>query len=269
MNSRLPGQLRVSLVQTDLAWHQPEVNRQQLQGKLAHLTGKTDLIVLPEMFTSGFTTEPDRLNNGNENLNSPTLVWMQQQAQALNAAVTGSTVYQTDQGNLNRLWFVTPQGDTNHYDKVHLFRMADEHLRYLPGQRRVVVNYLGWRLLLTVCYDLRFPVFCRNRNDYDAMLCVASWPSSRRQPWRTLLQARAMENLSYVVGVNRIGEDGKGWHYSGDSLAVCYDGNLLVDRPQGEAFVHTVNLDYQALDEFRAKFPAWMDADSFELTLKQ
>ncbi|WP_317928589.1 amidohydrolase [Halioxenophilus sp. WMMB6] len=267
----MPEPLRVSLVQTDLVWHQPEQNRAALAAKMAELAGTTDLVVLPEMFTSGFTTEPDATieEGALSSAGTPTLNWMQQQAEQLGAAVTGSTVFKTPAGNTNRLWFVTPDGQVAYYDKVHLFRMAGEHERYRPGQHRVCVEYQGWKLLLTVCYDLRFPVFCRSRNDYDLLLCVASWPSSRRHPWRSLLVARAIENLSYVVGVNRVGTDGKGWHYSGDSLLVDYQGQILVDEPEEQEFIQTYTLDYQSLAAFRESFPAWMDADEFDIRLKQ
>ncbi len=259
--------LRVSLVQTDLVWHQPETNRSRLADKLTTLAGHTDLIVLPEMFTSGFTTEPDELSDQLEH--SPTLEWMIEQAKHTDAAVTGSTVFKTPAGNTNRMWFVTPDADVHFYDKVHLFRMAGEDKRYNPGNSRVIVQYRDWKILLTVCYDLRFPVFCRNRNDYDLMLCVASWPSVRRLPWRSLLQARAIENLAYVAGVNRVGEDGKGWHYSGDSLMIDYQGQLLDDQPQNIEFIATYSLHKADLEQFRAEFPAWMDADDFDLRLKQ
>lgn len=259
--------LRVSLVQTDLLWRQPQQNRARLAERLAPLAGGTDLIVLPEMFTSGFTTEPDRL--GDSRANSPTLQWLQTQAKTLNSAITGSTVFQTESGNTNRLWFVEPDGQTSYYDKVHLFRMAGEDQRYQCGSERKCVHYRGWRILLSVCYDLRFPVFCRNTNDYDVFLCVASWPTERRQAWRTLLQARAIENLCYSVGVNRVGVDGKGWHYSGDSMIVDYRGLPVLDAAKDEEFVATYTLDHQLLEQYRADFPAWQDADDFDLRLKQ
>lgn len=259
--------LKVSLVQTDLIWKQPQANREAIQSQIAALAGKTDLIVLPEMFTSGFTTEPDALDDSVTG--SPTLDWMKQQALHLQAAITGSTVFNNKNGYTNRMWFVEPDGQASYYDKVHLFRMADEHKRYNPGDRRTCITYRGWRILLTVCYDLRFPVFCRNRNDYDVFLCVASWPSSRRHAWRTLLQSRAIENLSYAIGVNRIGTDGKGWHYSGDSLIADFQGSLVVDREPEQGFVTTHALDYAALQKHREDFPTWKDADDFELHLKQ
>ena len=257
--------LRVTLVQTDLVWHEPDINRSNLARQLEPLKGKTDLIILPEMFTSGFTNEPDSI----EQQGGPSLNWMKAQARYLHSAITGSVVYKTENGNSNRLWFVKPNGEALHYDKTHLFRMGGEHERYLAGSKRIVIDYLGWKILPTICYDLRFPVFCRSCNDYDLMLCVANWPSSRRLPWRSLLQARAIENLAYVVGVNRIGTDGRDWHYSGDSLLVNYKGELVVDEPQDTDFIATQTLSKVDLDNFRLKFPAWMDADDFSLKIKQ
>lgn len=263
--------LRISLVQTDLVWQQPQQNRDAIETKIAPLAGTTDLIVLPEMFTSGFGAEPDRLSDTSSS--TPTLDWMKRQAKKLNSAITGSTVFQTNTGsgvgNTNRMWFVEPDEQWTYYDKVHLFRMAGEDKRYNPGSERKCVNYRGWRILLSVCYDLRFPVFCRNNNDYDLMLCVASWPSERRLAWQTLLQARAIENLSYAIGVNRVGTDGKGWHYSGDSVVYDYQGQALVEQAPNEEFVATKTLDYQLLQTYRADFPAWMDADQFDIRLKQ
>jgi omega-amidase len=284
---KVATQLRVTLVQTALCWLDPVANRQQLEEKFLALKGKTDLVVLPEMFTSGFTVEPEIMHAANG-----TVAWLQAQAQFLGAAITGSVACDlTDQdiignetasknisGNLvsniggdnkprfvNRMLFVTPQGEMFNYDKVHLFKMADEHKRYQAGNERCVINYMGWRILLTVCYDLRFPVFCRNRNDYDMMLCVANWPKARAYHWRSLLIARAIENQAFVVGVNRVGTDGNGLEYSGDSLAIDYLGELLVDKPN--EWVETLVFDLQALVDYRQRFRAWEDADDFALKI--
>ncbi|MFT6791417.1 MAG: omega-amidase [Cellvibrionaceae bacterium] len=259
--------LRTSLVQTSLFWHQPETNRQSLQQKLLPLRNQTDVVILPEMFTSGFTTCPEDLANG-----SHTIDWLSRQARVLNAAIVGSVATAVDTGAagkvryVNRLWFVPPQGEFFYYDKVHLFRMGNEHRRYQTGQQRTVVEFRGWRLLLIICYDLRFPVFCRNRQDYDAIICVANWPASRALHWRTLLQARAIENQSYVLGVNRVGIDGQNISYIGDSLAVAPRGELLIDQP-GE-WVRTVELNGEDLCDYRQQFPAWQDADAFDLHLQ-
>ena len=264
--------LRVTLVQTPLVWHQPETNRAQLGEKLEALAGQTDLIVLPEMFTSGFTVHPESMAVG-----SDTIDWLLLQAQRLGSAITGSIACEANASGsdespyVNRLLFATPEGDVLHYDKVHLFRMANEHKRYQSGDQRCVIRYKGWRLLLTVCYDLRFPVFCRNRFtdnqfDYDAMICVANWPEARRHHWQTLLQARAIENQAFVVGVNRVGTDGHGLDYVGDSMAIDARGAILLHHP-GE-WVDTVELNRQALVDYRQQFPVWRDADSFSMTLK-
>ncbi|PSL09798.1 putative amidohydrolase [Marinobacterium halophilum] len=254
--------LRISLVQTHLDWQQPDANRERLTALLAPLEGQTDLIVLPEMFTTGFTMSPNEVA---EPMQGPTLAWMQAQARLLGAAICGSVVIE-DAGYRNRLLFVTPEGEVEYYDKHHLFRMANEHEYYAAGTRRSIIEYKGWRILPQVCYDLRFPVWCRNRDDYDVLLCVANWPSPRRMPWRTLLLARAIENQCYVVGVNRVGEDGKGLEYSGDSLLVDFKGQALLDGPAREPFIKTGLLNGEDLKQFRHNFPVWQDADAFTLS---
>lgn len=255
--------LRVTLVQSELAWHNPAANHQAFKQQMAGLKGKTDLIILPEMFTTGFTMTPEQVA---ENwLDSLTVDWMKQQASDLDAALCGSVVIQQDEQHFNRMLLVMPEGNVHHYDKRHLFRMAREHEHYTAGSQRAVVNYRGWRILLQVCYDLRFPVFSRNQNDYDLAVYVANWPQPRRAAWRTLLQARAIENLAYVVGVNRVGEDSNGNPYSGDSAAIDFKGDVLVDHAAGTVFVETSTLTMKTLQAFRDKFPAWQDADGFEL----
>ncbi len=262
MSHKLPQQpLRVSLVQPDLVWHQPKLNRELLSKLMDPLVGCTDLVLLPEMFTSGFTEHPENLASDSE-----TMPWLLQESRRLGAAVAGSLAVPVEEGFVNRLLFVTPDGHVHHYDKVHLFRMGDEHLRYRPGKSRDVIEFRGWRLLLTVCYDIRFPVFCRNQMDYDALICVANWPSARRHHWRSLLTARAIENQAYVLGVNRVGIDGRDLHYSGDSLAVDYNGQYIIDGP-AEPWVMTASLDGPKLQSYRESFPAWKDRDGFSLHL--
>lgn len=252
--------LVVSLVQPDLKWHDPAANRQHLERLFDPLCGATDLIVLPEMFTLGFTDFPEIPEK-----NSPTISWLELQAKRLNCAITGSLAVKKNSGEyVNRLFFVMPSGEALHYDKVHLFRMDDEHLRYQPGSQRKVINYRGWRLLLTICYDIRFPVFCRNQEDYDALICVANWPSSRRHHWRSLLVARAIENQAYVLGVNRVGVDGKSLHYSGDSMLVDFNGEMLIDGPD-KPWVKSCELNFSAMLKHRGQFPVWKDRDHFTL----
>ncbi|WP_027856224.1 amidohydrolase [Marinobacterium jannaschii] len=262
--STVKRQLRVSLVQAPLHWHQPQPNREMFTERMAALQGCTDLIVLPEMFTTGFTMTPERVAEPEQ---GPTEHWLQQQAAELQAAICGSVAIQTASGYVNRMLFVSPDGEVQSYDKRHLFRMGGEHNHYLPGAERKVFSYLGWRILPLICYDLRFPVFSRNRDDYDLLLCVANWPAPRRQPWRILAQARAIENLSYVAAVNRCGSDDNGLNYSGDSLLIDFKGEKLIDQPDSEAFVLTQSLDMPALQQFRQRFPAQLDGDLFTLEL--
>lgn len=254
--------LAVSLVQCQLAWENPSDNRRQMDDIIAGLDEDCDLVVLPEMFTTGFSM--NALGNA-EAPGGETEAWMLELAAQRNCALTGSIAVKADGGVYNRMLFATPQGLT-HYDKRHLFRMAGEHTRYLPGNDRVIVDWRGWRINLQVCYDLRFPVFCRNRGDYDLMLFVANWPAARRLHWRQLLVARAIENLACVIGVNRVGEDANGLTYSGDSLAVAGDGEILLDM-QNENGAARVVLDGAALVKYRESFPCQLDADSFQLDL--
>ena len=253
--------LNVVVVQADLAWREPAKNLLSLGQTLSNLENGVDLILLPEMFTSGFTSHPERLAGEME-----ALQWMQSEAVRLDAAICGSVALEVEGVFLNRLYFVPPKGDPVHYDKVHLFSMGGEHKRYTPGDRRVVVGYRGWRLLLTVCYDLRFPVFCRNRKDYDVMLCAANWPSARSHAWKTLLAARAIENQSFVLGCNRVGVDGNGIEYSGDSVVLRPGGDAMASLERGRAGLLSARLDHDELNGFRRKNPFLQDADNFELT---
>jgi predicted amidohydrolase len=252
--------LTAALVQCELAWENPADNRNQFQQTIATLEENADLIILPEMFTTGFSM--NALANA-EDPGGPTEEWLQDMARRRECAITGSVAIRADGGVYNRMLFATPAGVT-HYDKRHLFRMAGEHKRYLHGAERVIVNWRDWRIQLQVCYDLRFPVFCRNRQDYDLMLCVANWPARRRLHWRQLLIARAIENQACVIGVNRIGSDANGLEYSGDSLAVAADGVLLEDMAD-RADVALVTLDGAALHAYRESFPCHLDADEFSL----
>jgi predicted amidohydrolase len=261
--------LRVSLVQGETRWHDPSANRAYYGHLIAPLHGTTDLVVLPETFTSGFSN--DAIGDA-ETMDGPTVSWMREQAATLDAAVTGSVQVRTDAGVFNRMLFATPDGGLVHYDKRHLFSFAREHERYAAGEARVIVEWKGWHILLQVCYDLRFPVFSRNRfdldrpglPDYDLALYVANWPSARAYPWKTLLRARAIENLCYVVGVNRVGTDGNGLDYSGDSAVIDFLGHPLSEATDQEV-VSTMLLQAAPLLEHRARFPALRDGDRFLL----
>jgi omega-amidase len=262
--------LRVALLQAATVWHDAAANR-RLYGDLVRAQrGQADLVVLPETFTSGFSNEA--IGNA-ETMQGESVAWLRELAQEAGAVVTGSVVMREGDRVYNRLLWARPDGSLAHYDKRHLFRMANEHQRYAEGRDKLLVEIGGWRVCPLVCYDLRFPVWSRNRFDpiaqrfdYDLLLYVANWPSARRHAWRTLLQARAIENLSYVVGVNRVGVDGNELHYAGDSVALDPLGMPLVElgaQPQSVL----VTLSGAALVAHRTRFPAQLDADDFRLEL--
>ncbi|EAY29614.1 amidohydrolase [Microscilla marina] len=250
----------ITIIQSELYWQNPAANRAMFEEKIWQIDQPTDLIVLPEMFTTGFSMSVQPLA---EPMNLTTHKWMQQMAAQTGAVVTGSFIC-VDKGQyFNRLLWVEPDGTYDYYDKRHLFRMAEEHHSYTAGERLVVKEWKGWKIAPFICYDLRFPVWSRNLHQaYDLALYVANWPEARRSPWRTLLKARAIENLSYVVGVNRVGKDDNGITYSGDSAIVDFKGEVLFEKTQDE-IIYTKMLDKAALERFREKFPAHLDADEF------
>ncbi|MCE3254274.1 MAG: amidohydrolase [Cellvibrio sp.] len=251
--------LIVSLVQQVIVPNDPLHNLDTFARSMATIT-KTDLIVLPEVFTTGFCAGA---RNYAESAGGRAYQWMQMQAAKHNAVVTGSLVVKEGEAYFNRLVWMRPDGTYTEYNKRHLFRMAGEHTRYAMGIERVLVEINGWRVLPLICYDLRFPVWSRNRNDYDLSLYVANWPSVRSLHWNRLLQARAIENLSYVVGVNRVGMDEAGQHYAGDSSVYSAAGELVATSQEAE--VITVELYAEKLTEYRTIFPANLDADGFIL----
>ena len=260
--------LRVSLVQGATRWHDLAGNREYYGALVRSLKGHSDLIVLPETFTSGFTNET--LGNA-ETMQGAGLAWMKALAAEVGTVITGSMVIREGDRCYNRLLWMRPSGQFDIYDKRHLFRMAQEHTRYGDGKHRLVVELNGWRICPMVCYDLRFPVWIRNRYDrtaarfdYDLLIFVANWPAPRRYAWQTLLRARAIENLSYCIGVNRVGVDGNDLAYAGDSVALDFLGQPLVELGAQEQVV-TVTFDPAALAAHRERFPAWMDADDFNL----
>lgn len=254
--------IRVALIQSELVWQDSLANQRYFEQQFRqHPT--VQLFVLPEMFNSGFSMDSTRIAETMEGL---TVQWMRQQAKLTGAAICGSAAI-AEQGHIfNRFLFVTPDGSVQCYDKRHLFRMGAEQQHYKAGTERVIVSYLGFRFCLQVCYDLRFPVFARNQQDYDALIYVANWPEPRRSVWRTLLQARAIENQAYVLGCNRIGSDANGLNYSGDSLFVDYLGQIQAELKVGQAGVIVAELNLVALQQFKQKFPAYLDADPFVLT---
>ncbi|RMH94501.1 amidohydrolase [Lysobacter pythonis] len=261
--------LRISLVQGDTRWHDPAGNRACYGESISHLKGLTDLVILPETFTSGFSNEAIESAEG---MDGPTVAWLRAQAALLDAAVCGSVQLKVAGAVFNRLLFVTPDGAVAHYDKRHLFTFANEHERYAAGRARLSVEWRGWRICPLVCYDLRFPAFSRNRfdverpgaPDYDLLIYVANWPAARAYPWKTLLAARAIENVCYVAGVNRVGRDGNGLEYAGDSRVVDFLGHSVSeDGPR--PLVSTTTLQWDELQAFRERFPALRDGDVFTL----
>lgn len=261
--------LRVSLVQGATRWHDPAGNRDYYGDLIASLHGLTDVVLLPETFTSGFSN--DAIGDA-ETMDGPTVAWIRAQAKRLDAVVCGSAQLRDGGDVFNRLLWATPDGGLQWYDKRHLFRYAREHERYAAGRGRLTVEWRGWRICPLVCYDLRFPVFSRNRYDveraggldYDLLLYVANWPSARAYPWKTLLRARAIENLCYVAGLNRVGSDGNGLHYSGDSAVIDFLGHPVSECTDEEVVV-TTTLQASELAAHRARFPAMLDGDAFEL----
>lgn len=261
--------LRITLVQGATRWHDPVGNRDYYGDLISGLHGTTDLVLLPETFTSGFSN--DAIAQA-ETMAGPTVAWVREQARALDAAVCGSVQLREGDAVYNRLLFATPDGELLTYDKRHLFRFANEHKRYAAGRDRRSVDWRGWRICPQVCYDLRFPVFSRNRYDverpgqldYDLLLYVANWPAARAYPWKTLLRARAIENLSYVAGLNRVGTDGNDLSYAGDSAVIDFLGQPVSECGDEEVVV-TTTLQAKELSAHRERFPAMLDGDAFEL----
>ncbi|MGH8437381.1 MAG: amidohydrolase [Pseudomonas sp.] len=256
--SALPD-LKLALIQTTLAWHDPAANFAHFEHLLEQARG-ADLIILPEMFTTGFSMDSAMLAEPEE---GAAYTWLREQAQRLNAVLTGSVIIQAADGShRNRLLWARPDGEVLHYDKRHLFRMAGEHKHYTPGERQVQLELQGWRIRPLICYDLRFPVWSRDPHDTDLLLYTANWPAARRQHWNRLLPARAIENLCYVAAVNRVGTDGKGFAYSGDSQVLDFQGESLLNAAEGDG-VFLLDLSASALAAYRERFPAYLDADSF------
>lgn len=253
--------LEVSLVQADIIAADPAANLARFAGLMR--TVDADLVILPEVFTTGFHPGARQCA---EPMGGRTCDWLLAQAERLRAVVTGSVVMRREDGAaVNRLLWATPEGALEYYDKRHLFRMAGEHQRYAAGRERKLWAVRGWRVLPQICYDLRFPVWSRNRDDYDLALYVANWPAARQDHWRSLLKARAIENLCFTLGVNRIGRDAQGQDYAGGSMIFGPRGELLADAAAAEGCL-ALTLDGEELRAYRAAFPAHLDADDFTLT---
>ncbi|MBS0011892.1 MAG: amidohydrolase [Bacteroidales bacterium] len=255
--------MKISIVQSDIAWENKKSNFIKYEYLLEKLKGKTDVLVLPEMFSTGFSMNSERLS---ENMEGETMKWMRKSAREGDFGIIGSFIASGKGKYYNRLVFMKPDGSYCSYDKGHLFRMEKENMFFTKGKKPVIDTFREWRFSLQICYDLRFPVWSRNRNnEYDILVYIANWPAARRHVWNTLLRARAIENQCFVVGVNRIGSDGNGIDYCGDSVLIDPRGMPLLQTEQDkeEVLTHAVSLDELKL--FRKKFPVWLDADAFKL----
>lgn len=254
--------LRLTLIQTALTWEAPKANRAHFSEKIKSIDQPTDLIVLPEMFSTGFSMNAEALAEENK---GETFKWMQIEAKKTNAAITGSVITKENENYYNRLYFVFPDGSSQQYDKKHLFTLAHEEQTYSSGNEKLIITYKGWKICPLICYDLRFPVWARNTESYDLLLYVANWPQKRETAWDALLKARAIENMSYVAGVNRIGIDGNEHSYSGHSIAYDALGKQLSTINFMEEFVETIVLSQTELVQTRKDFAFLNDRDAFTL----
>ena len=253
--------LSVTIVQADLLWHDAVANREQFTTAIEGLQERSDLIVLPEMFTTGFSMDAPNLA---ETMDGDSVSWMRDMAATNDASICGSLIIAENGQYYNRFICVAPGGDLQCYDKRHLFRLANEQNHYAPGTELLTFEWRGWRICPLVCYDLRFPVWSRNQDAYDLLIYVANWPNRRHQAWATLLRARAIENLSYVVGVNRTGVDGNDFPYDGGSSIIDYLGADLADLGNQQG-IATATLDSEKLAAFRERFAFHKDADEFAI----
>lgn len=254
--------MKISIIQTSLTWENPQANLDNFTQKIQSIEDGTDLIILPEMFATGFTMNPSAVA---ETANGKSVTWMKQIASQHNCAITGSLVIEENGNYYNRLFFVLPDGEVKTYNKRHLFSFAGEDKFYTAGTEKLIVDYKGWKICPLVCYDLRFPVFARNVEEYDLLIYVANWPQIRTLAWDSLLRARAIENLSYTIGVNRVGTDGNGHAYSGHSQVIDALGAYIAEPFENDAVV-TVSLDKEALHETLKKFAFLNDRDNFLLS---
>lgn len=255
--------LQVTLVQTSLFWEEPLRNHEMLSKKLENI-GETDLIILPEMFPTGFSMNAAPLAEENE---GASLRWMQTEAKKHNCAITGSVIVKENDRFYNRLYFVFPNGDYKTYDKRHTFTFAKEDETYASGTKKLLIEYKGWRIRPLICYDLRFPVWARNDDSYDMLFYIASWPKVRMLSWDTLLRARAIENMAYCIGVNRTGRDGNNHEYVGHSAIYDSVGEMISTKDFEKDFIETVTLSKEEIRKNRMRFHFLDDMDEFEIKI--
>lgn len=255
--------LKITTVQFSPYWHEKEKNLSRLDEMLDETKEPTDLIILPEMFATGFTMAADAHS---EKADGPVIQWLEEKAREKNAVVTGSIIIEEDKKYYNRLIWMRPDGSFAQYDKRHLFRMATENEYYTAGHEQVTVELNGWKIMPLICYDLRFPVWSRNYEKmYDMAIYIANWPERRADAWKQLLFARAIENQAYIIGVNRIGVDGNSVIYSGDSMVISPKGERISQTKAYQEITETMELSHKALQDFRKDFPVWKDSDRFQL----
>lgn len=259
--------LTLTFIQANLSWENKIANLDMLERKIMSIAGKTELVLLPEMFSTGFSMRPEIFA---EPMSGETVSWMKRVSREKNVILTGSVIIEDNGNYFNRLIWMLPNGVHGYYDKRHLFAYAGENEHYEPGHKRLIASVNGWRVNLQVCYDLRFPVWARqqihgNHTEYDLLIYVANWPQRRSHAWKTLLQARAIENQCYVAGVNRVGYDGNDIYHSGDSMLVDGLGQVLYHKADADD-IHTITIHKSDLDDTRSRFPFWKDADDFSLT---
>jgi predicted amidohydrolase len=251
--------INVTLIQSDIIWEDRISNLKKYQEKINQIES-TDLIILPEMFTTGFSMSPKSIS---ENMNGETIQWMKQNAHKMNSAICGSIIIEEDSKYFNRFIWVNPDGSIHHYDKRHLFSFAGENENYTPGNEKIIIEYKGWKICPLICYDLRFPVWSRNSEDYDLLIYVANWPDKRKSAWKSLLTARAIENQCYVIGVNRVGEDSKNY-YSGDSSLINALGETLYTNSHIEE-IYSNTISKYDLNKIRTQLPFLNDKDNFKI----
>lgn len=259
--------ISISLIQSEIFWEDISKNLEMFEEKINSLTGKTEVVVLPEMFSTGFNMQPEKFS---ETLDGRTIKWMQYLSRKNNLIITGSVIIKEDNKYYNSLIWMQPDGKFYHYNKRHLFAYAGENEKYSAGNKRLIVSVKGWKINLQVCYDLRFPVWSRQTKgdnpEFDIIIYVANWPSSRINAWKTLLKARAIENQCYVAGVNRVGNDGNHNLYNGNSMVVDPLGEVIYQKPDTED-IFTIKLEMENLEKIRAKFPFLKDSDEFRIML--
>lgn len=270
--------LKITIIQSELHWENIAKNLAMFSEKIDSINVVTDVIVLPEMFTTGFTMNAKKLA---ETMDGKTVAWMKQHAKNKGAVIIGSLIITENNNFYNRLIWAQPNGEVYHYDKRHLFRMANEHETFSSGNSRLIMAWKGWKICPLVCYDLRFPVWSRNKSitphssltthhpspAFDCLIYVANWPEARKEPWSKLLEARAIENQVYVVAVNRVGLDGKDIPYSGNSAVIDPKGYVISNIIAHQNSIQTIELNRQELEDFREKFPVGLDGDDFEIQL--